>query len=214
MLCQKQDDGSTRPVSFASKGLSKSEQHYPAHKLEFLALKWAVCDKFNDYLAGRRFTVLTDNNPLTYVLTSAKLDACGHRWVAALASYDFSITYRPGKSNADGDAMSRHPLLEKVNTEEVSSEVIKALCFNVSVPYAETLGVCAINHVSEPFTKATDTKNVKKEQRKDPLLSWLIQRLERDGKPLRSEVPNGRDFQRLWTEYDRFLIIDSVLYRP
>ena len=52
----------------------------PAHILECLCLKWAVTDKFHDYLYGNTFTVCTDNNPLTYVLSSAKLDATGHRW--------------------------------------------------------------------------------------------------------------------------------------
>jgi hypothetical protein len=47
--------------------------------------------------------VLTDNNSLTYVLTSAKLDAYGHRWIAAVAIYNFSIMYRPGSSNADAE---------------------------------------------------------------------------------------------------------------
>lgn len=45
--------------------------------LGFLALKWAVTDKFYDHLYGRRFSVLTDNNPVKYVMTSAKLDAMG-----------------------------------------------------------------------------------------------------------------------------------------
>jgi hypothetical protein len=39
-----------RPLTFASRGLTKSEKNYPAHKLEFLAMKWAICDKFKDYL--------------------------------------------------------------------------------------------------------------------------------------------------------------------
>lgn len=58
--------------------------------------KWAVVDKFHDYLYGAKFIVRTDNNPLTYVLTSAKLSAVGHRWLAALATYDFTIQYHPG----------------------------------------------------------------------------------------------------------------------
>lgn len=58
-----------RPVAFASRKLSASEKNYPVHQLEFLALKWAVVDKFHDYLYGAQFTVRTDNNPLTYILT-------------------------------------------------------------------------------------------------------------------------------------------------
>ena len=54
-----------------------------AHKREFLALKWSVTDKFCDYLYGNKFEVRTDNNPLTYVLGKAKLDATSQRWIAS-----------------------------------------------------------------------------------------------------------------------------------
>ena len=98
-----------RVIAYASRGLSNCERRYPTHKLEFLALKWAVTDKFFDYLYGAEFTIMTDNNPLTYVLTSAKLDAAGHRWLAALSNLNFSIRYRAGKRNADADGLSRRP---------------------------------------------------------------------------------------------------------
>uniref|UniRef100_A0A3Q1HDU2 Gypsy retrotransposon integrase-like protein 1 n=1 Tax=Acanthochromis polyacanthus TaxID=80966 RepID=A0A3Q1HDU2_9TELE len=101
--------GRLRAIAYASRGLSKSEQNYPTHKLEFLALKWAVCEKFSDYLYGSSFTVLTDNNPLTYILTTAKLDAAGHRWLAALSTYHFTIKYRAGQANKDADGLSRRP---------------------------------------------------------------------------------------------------------
>ena len=65
VLYQKQD-GKLRVIAYASRSVSKSESHYPAHKLEFLALKWAVCEKFHEYLYGSKtFEVYTDNNPLT-----------------------------------------------------------------------------------------------------------------------------------------------------
>ena len=51
----------------------------------------------------------TDNNPLTYVLTTAKLNATGYRWVAALADFNFSVKYRPGHANIDADFHSRMP---------------------------------------------------------------------------------------------------------
>ena len=70
VLYQEQQDGK-RVIAYASRVLSKTERNYPAHKLDFLALKWAVTEKCHDYLYGHQFTVLTDNNPLTYVLTSA-----------------------------------------------------------------------------------------------------------------------------------------------
>ena len=51
----------------------------------------------------------TDNNPLTYVLTTAKLDATGQWWIASLANYHFKIFYRSGKLNVEADALSRLP---------------------------------------------------------------------------------------------------------
>lgn len=71
--------GIKRVIAYASRGLRPSETNYPAHKLEFLALKWAVCDKLHDYLYGNQFEVITDNNPLTYIFTKAKLDATSQR---------------------------------------------------------------------------------------------------------------------------------------
>lgn len=62
-------------IGYVSRGISHSEARYPAHKLEFLALKWALTEKFHNYLYGNSFTVVTDNNPSTYLLTTAKLDA-------------------------------------------------------------------------------------------------------------------------------------------
>ena len=66
-------DGHERVIAYASRGLRGGEKHYPAHKLEFLCLKWAVTEKFKDYLYSNQFDVCTDNNPLTYVLTSANI---------------------------------------------------------------------------------------------------------------------------------------------
>ena len=109
VLYQKRD-GKARVISYASRTLTDAEKNYHLHsgKLEFLALKWAVTERFSDYLCyGPPFTVFTDNNPLTYVMSSAKLNATGLRWVADLSNYQFTIRYRPGKLNGDADGLSR-----------------------------------------------------------------------------------------------------------
>ena len=77
-------DGSIRVIVYGSRTSeeSGSEEKYDSSKLEFLALKWAKCDHFKDYLFySPHFEVCTDFNPLTYIKTSCKVNAAGKRWV-------------------------------------------------------------------------------------------------------------------------------------
>ena len=107
VLYQTREDGTKAVIAYTSRSLSKAESHYPAHKLEFLTLKWAEVEKFHKYLYGSTFDIHMDNNPLMYVLIIAKLDAASHCWVASLANYNFRQHYRAGKANIDADALSR-----------------------------------------------------------------------------------------------------------
>ena len=86
VIYQTDKDSLHRVIKYANRTLSKYERNYPVYKLEFLALKWAITDKFHEYLYGGNFDVYTDNNPLTSILTLAKLDAVGQCWVAALTN--------------------------------------------------------------------------------------------------------------------------------
>ena len=82
-------------------------------------LKWAMCDKFRDYLIGSKFTVLTANNPLTYVHTSY-LGAAQIQWLSDLMLFDFEIKYRAGKTKQAADALSWQP--ENPNSSSESSD--------------------------------------------------------------------------------------------
>ena len=98
--------GLDRIITYARRTLSKSERNYQAYKLEFLALKWAITDQFPEYLYRGNFDVYTDNNPLMYILTSAKLNAIDQCWVAALANYNFWLHYKTGTSNVEVGVLS------------------------------------------------------------------------------------------------------------
>ena len=106
VLSQKQDDSCYHPVAYASHGLKGGKLKYHSSKLEFLALKWAVTEQFREYLQYQPFLVCTDNNPLTYIMTTPNLDAVRHRWVVAMAGYNFKIEYVRGMDNKVADALS------------------------------------------------------------------------------------------------------------
>ena len=111
VLSQKQADGRYHPIAYASCIMNKMEQRYHSNKQEFLALKWAVTEQFHAYLSPygknrNEFMVHTDNNPLTFIFSTANLDAAGQRWVACLASYNFALEYQKGKDNTVADFLS------------------------------------------------------------------------------------------------------------
>ncbi len=236
VLYQEQDDGSQGVISYASRGLTKSERHYPAHKLEYLALKWAVTEKFRDHLYGQHFLVYTDNNPLTYVLSSAKLDATGHRWLAALSAFDFVVKYRPGKSNADADALSRMPrtedegepdsctgihidIKETVDDEgycEVSTQTVAGICqAQVPIPYVETL--CLSTGVldcedADTVLSSMSVRDWRIAQRDDTAIGPILSFVTRGEKP-RHQRFREPETDILLREWDHLQMIRGVLYR-
>ena len=131
VLYQEQN-GKLRVLGDASRTPAPPEKNYHMHagKLEFLALKWAVTEKFRDYLFyATSSTVFTGNNPLAYLLSSATLSAVGHRLVTELADFNFDIKYRPGQSNIDEDILSRLPLDPGKYMENCTADMEKdAIC--------------------------------------------------------------------------------------
>ena len=79
VLSQKQADGQFYLVAYGSQALTAHEKNYHSTKLEFLALKWAITEPFEEYLLYQPFWVKTDNNPLTYIMTTPNLGTTGHQ---------------------------------------------------------------------------------------------------------------------------------------
>lgn len=98
--------GKDKPIHFASRTLSKTEEGCSVPEKEMLAIYWAL-QTFRNYLYGAKFKILTDHQPLTFALSPKNTNAKLKRWKAYLEEHDYEIIYKPGKSNVVADALSR-----------------------------------------------------------------------------------------------------------
>ena len=226
VLYQKQN-GKLRVIAYASRSVSKAESHYPAHKLEFLALKWAVCEKFHEYLYGSNlFEVYTDNNPLTYVLSSAKLDACGQRWVAKLANYNFTIKYKSRLSNVEADALSRISWPEILADSEdldvdlncMDTHVVNTILAGSRSKTSLIESVsCSSKIIPPELSQDSDSSsniNWMKEQRADPNLTVIIKLIESG--QLQKRKQHGKDtpeVKSLLRIRKGLKLVKDILYR-
>ena len=147
VLSQKQADGWYHPIAYASCVMNETEQRYHSNKQEFLALKWAVTEQFHEYLLPygknrNEFVVHTDNNPLTYIFSSANLDAAGQHWVAHLTSYNFSQEYQKGKDNIVANFLSQmNECLPEEEVQEYLNKIpypgVKAVLNSAIMPIKE-----------------------------------------------------------------------------
>ena len=106
VLSQKQTDGQYHPLAYMSWSLTVDEHNYHSTKQEFLALKWMIAEQCQEYLFWKLFIVKTNNNPLTYIMSTPNLDATQHFWVESLTGFTFSIKYQKGQDNTVIDALS------------------------------------------------------------------------------------------------------------
>lgn len=86
-----------------------------------------MTEKFREYLLGHSIVVYTDNNPLSHLQT-AKLGAVEQRWASQLVVFNFTIKYRPGRSNGNADALSRQYLDAVAAGTEVPQEMASEGC--------------------------------------------------------------------------------------
>ncbi|CAI7861436.1 unnamed protein product [Closterium sp. NIES-53] len=107
ILCQ-EVEGEEKVVAYASRSCNLAEAQYSSYIGEALAAVWAV-GHFRVYLQGREFTLVTDHQPLTWLMTTPGLTGRNARWAMKLQEYDFKIKHRPGKTLQHVDGLSRNP---------------------------------------------------------------------------------------------------------
>ena len=220
VLYQKADDGKLRVIAYGSKSLGSTERNYSAHKLEFLALKWAVTQQFQHYLYGNSFTVYTDHNPLAYILTTAKLDATGHRWLAELSRYNFQIFYKPGRTNQAADGLSRRPNPEQEQSEStrhVSEEVFKEICkllTNDGFTSVAEMFAAPPTVISNAVTADVKQVNWHFEQQNDSDTKRVYDLIKKGTRlTFRQRKKEAPGVMKLLTHWDSLFIKDNVLYK-
>ena len=224
-ILYQEQEGKLRVIAYASRTLTESEKNYHLHsgKLEFLALKWAVCERFRDYLIGSSCTVYTDNNPLTYVLSTAKLNATGHRWVAELADFHLVIKYRPGRENVDADSLSRMPVdvetMIRECTEELCPHAVQAAITSIEATDSSAAWSMAISaqcaELCEAIREPMPPEEIYQAQRADAGIRQVLEYKESDIRPVGHQLGNlSIQSKRLLREWERLVFDEKgILYR-
>ena len=119
VLSHVMDDGSERPIAYASRTMNSAERNYPQVEREALSLIFGV-KKFHQYIYGRKFTLMTDHESLQTILgpksgipTLAALRM--QHWALTLSAYDYDVVYRSNENHGNSDYFSRCPLAESKN---------------------------------------------------------------------------------------------------
>lgn len=123
VLLQTQPSGERRPVAFASRSMTSTEQRYSQTEKEALATTWAI-QRFDEFVRGITFDVETDHLPLLSLLGKMELDMLPpriQRLRLKTMQYQFRMLHVPGKLLATADALSRitHKASTPVDTVEL-----------------------------------------------------------------------------------------------
>jgi hypothetical protein len=138
VLSQFDDTGQEYMVACASRSLNSHEKMYCSFQGEMLAVVWAV-RLFRFYLQSAPFTVVTDHQPLQWILQRQDLVGQHARWALILQEFDFVIKHRAGDKHANADALSRLPL---PSDEDVTGARLDATWLGVvKRKHVHTIGV-------------------------------------------------------------------------
>ena len=239
VLSQKQSDGRYHPIAYASHIMSETEQKYHSNKQEFLALKWAVTEQFHEYLSPygknrNEFIVRTDNNPLTYIFSSASLDAAGQRWVAQLASYNFALEYQKGKDNTVANFLSHlddHLPVSKVQDylNRILYPGVKAVLDNAIMPLTDRAeqgirpnpnnqeaGQEVIIDARPARLVTSNITDWKLEQQEDPILYQVVKHRKASQETFREallKVTDRKAVSAYAKSKDQLILKNGLLYR-
>ena len=133
VIMQRQDS-QWRPTAYASRSMNETEQRYAQIEKEALAITWA-CEKFTNFILGKRFQIETDHKPLVPLFSTKHIDDLPPRILRfrlRLARFDYSISHVPGKHLYTADTLSRAPLTSDETDTKLHDEAELLLAVNIS----------------------------------------------------------------------------------
>jgi site-specific DNA-cytosine methylase len=152
VLSQVDSDGNERMVACISRSLNKHERNYSSFEGELLACVWAI-KSFRPYLHGLPFTVITDHQPLLWLMASTDLTGKHARWALSLQDYEFKVEHRPGLKHQNADVPSRFPRDDntdntgaRLDEEDVSTQNMHNACLAQLVGDPDT-GTVLMSHL-------------------------------------------------------------------
>lgn len=107
-VLSQEEEGREHVIAYASRALTKQERKYATTKKELLSMVTFI-KHFKHYLLGKEFILRTDHNSLRWLHNFQGLEGQLARWLEQLASFQYRIVHRPGRSHANADALSRLP---------------------------------------------------------------------------------------------------------
>lgn len=164
VLFHRYQDGTERPIAYASKTLTDTQRRYSQIQREALAIVFGLT-KFHQFLYGRRIIIVSDHKPLlaifsptrgTPTLAANRLA----RWALQLSQYDYKIEYRKTADHGNADALSRLPSGHDSNFDGEEDSDDKEL-------------VCMIQTISSQINPLTPGL-LAKETHKDSVLSQVM----------------------------------------
>ena len=157
---------------------------------------------------------MTDHNPLAYLHSSARVDAVGHRWMADLGAYNFSIKYKVGATNTDADALSRKPS-RKEDKQGYPQEEVKTI-MSPSAYAADWMAIQLDQELEgiQSASQLTEPVDWKEAQAQYPVLK-VIQKLVSDGQlPTRQQrAALSSDVLKVIKDWKKLTFKDGVLFR-
>ena len=138
VLSHVMEDGTEKPIAFASRTLAPSEKRYSQLDKEALASMFRV-KRFHQYLYGQQFIIHSDHKPLMFIFEDSKAvpptgSARIQRWALALSGYTYHIWYRAGREHANADGLSRLPLPEAPAVVPQPAETVLLMEHLTSLP--------------------------------------------------------------------------------